>query len=260
MMRFALGIEYDGSNYCGWQRQNHVNSVQQEVEKALSKIVNQPTAVVCAGRTDTGVHGFNQVIHFDSPVDRGQAAWELGMNTNLPKDIAVKWSRPVSDDFHARFSATARQYRYIIYNKRLRPAIMQKGLSHCHFPLNAELMHQAAQQLVGEHDFTSLRTVHCQANSPVRTIHFCNVSRNGDYVIIDIKANAFLQHMVRNIAGTLMRVGRELETINWVGEVLAMKNRCKAGITAPSAGLYFIDVDYPEHFGLPKNNEGGLFL
>ncbi len=259
-MRFALGIEYDGSNYCGWQRQNHVNSVQQEVEKALSKIVNLPTQVVCAGRTDTGVHGFNQVIHFDSPVDRGQAGWELGINTHLPKDIAVKWSCPVSDDFHARFSATARQYRYVIYNSKLRPAILNKGLSHCHFPLDEKLMHTAAQHLVGEHDFTSFRTVHCQANTAKRTIMYCNVSRHGDYVVINIKANAFLQHMVRNIAGSLMRVGRKVETVDWVAEVLAHKNRCLAGMTAPSGGLYFIDVDYPEHFNLPKNSSGGIFL
>lgn len=259
-MRFALGIEYDGSNYCGWQRQNHVNSVQQEVEKALSKIVNQATQVVCAGRTDSGVHGTNQVIHFDSPVDRGQAAWQLGMNTNLPKDIAVKWSCNVTDDFHARFSATARQYRYIIYNSRLRPAILSKGLSHCHYPLNAELMHSAAQQLVGKHDFTSFRTVHCQANSPIRTILHCNVSRQGDYVIIDIKANAFLHHMVRNIAGSLIRVGREIESIPWVKDVLELKNRCLAGMTAPSGGLYFVDVDYPEHFNLPKASNGPLFI
>ncbi len=259
-MRFALGIEYDGSRYCGWQRQNHVNSVQQEVEKALSKIVNQPTEVVCAGRTDTGVHGTNQVIHFDSPIDRGQAAWELGMNTNLPKDIAVRWSKPVSDDFHARFSATARQYRYVIYNSRLRPAILAKGLSFCHYPLDADLMNEAAQQLVGQHDFTSFRTVHCQANSPVRTIIHLNVSRTGDYVVIDIKANAFLHHMVRNIAGSLIRIGRGIETVEWLGDVLALKNRCRAGMTAPSGGLYFVDVDYPEHFNLPQVNNGPLFL
>ena len=259
-MRFALGIEYDGTKYFGWQRQNHVISVQQEVETALSKIINQPTQVVCAGRTDTGVHGTNQVVHFDSPIDRGQAAWQLGMNTNLPKDIAVKWSTQVSEDFHARFSATARQYRYVIYNSALRPAILAKGLSHCHYPLDETLMHAAAQQLVGKHDFTSFRTVHCQANSPVRTILHCNVSRQGSYVVIDIKANAFLHHMVRNIAGSLIRVGRNIETIEWVAEVLEQKNRCQAGMTAPSGGLYFVDVDYPEHFNLPKSNSGPLFL
>ncbi|QBY05295.1 tRNA pseudouridine(38-40) synthase TruA [Thalassotalea sp. HSM 43] len=259
-MRFALGIEYDGSNYCGWQRQNHVNSVQQELEKALSKVVNQPTEVICAGRTDTGVHGTGQVIHFESPVDRQERAWTLGVNTNLPKDIVVKWGKRVDDDFHARFSATARQYKYIIYNSPCRPAIFHKGLSFCYYPLDEKLMHQAAQQLVGTHDFTSYRTVHCQANSPLRTVLHCNVSRVGSYVIVDIKANAFLHHMVRNIVGSLMRVGRRVESIEWISEVLAQRNRCMAGITAPSGGLYFVDVDYPEHFNIPKPEPGPLFL
>lgn len=259
-MRFALGIEYDGSNYCGWQRQNHVNTVQQELEKALSIVVNQPTEVICAGRTDTGVHGTGQVVHFESNVDRGERAWTLGLNTNLPKDIAVKWGTQVSDDFHARFSATARQYKYVIYNGTKRPAIFHKGLSHCYDALDHNLMNKAAQHLVGTHDFTSYRTVHCQASSPLRTVLHCKVSRVGEYVIIDIKANAFLHHMVRNIAGSLMRVGRNLEATNWIAEVLALKNRCKAGMTAPSGGLYFVDVDYPEQFSIPKPESGPLFL
>ena len=259
-MRFALGIEYDGSNYCGWQRQNHVNSVQQELEKALSKVVNTPTEVICAGRTDTGVHGTGQVIHFDSPVDRGERAWTLGINTHLPQDISVKWGQSVSDDFHARFSATARRYKYIIYNGTKRPAIFHKGLSHCYDALDADLMNQAAQHLVGEHDYTSYRTVHCQANSPVRTIKHLKVTRQGQYVIIDIKANAFLHHMVRNIAGSLIRVGRKIETVDWIGEVLEQRNRCKAGMTAPSGGLYFVDVDYPQEFNIPKPEDGPLFL
>ncbi|WNC73501.1 tRNA pseudouridine(38-40) synthase TruA [Thalassotalea psychrophila] len=259
-MRIALGIEYDGSNYCGWQRQNHVASVQEKLEKAISVVVNQPTEIVCAGRTDTGVHGTGQVVHFDSPVDRGDRAWTLGVNTNLPKDISVKWSQSVTEDFHARFSATARRYKYIIYNGTKRPAIFHKGLSHCHDHLDATLMHQAAQHLVGKHDFTSYRTVHCQSHSPVRTIIHCNVFRQGEYVVIDIKANAFLHHMVRNIAGSLMRVGRKIETVEWIDEVLAHKNRCKAGMTAPSGGLYFIEVDYPEQFNIPQTENGPLFL
>ncbi|WP_068545657.1 tRNA pseudouridine(38-40) synthase TruA [Thalassotalea crassostreae] len=259
-MRFALGIEYDGSNYCGWQRQNHVNSVQQELERALSKVVNQPTEVICAGRTDTGVHGTNQVIHFDAPVDRGERAWTMGINTNLPKDISVRWGMRVADDFHARFSATARRYKYVIYNSPLRPAIFHKGLSHCYEHLDEVLMHEAAQQLVGKHDFTSYRTVHCQASSPERTVLHLNVTRQGNYVVIDIKANAFLHHMVRNIAGSLIRVGRKQETVAWIGDVLSMKNRCKAGMTAPSGGLYFVGVDFPEHFNIPQQNAGPLFL
>jgi tRNA pseudouridine38-40 synthase len=259
-MRYALGIEYDGKNYFGWQRQNNVISVQQELEQALSKIADEPIAVICAGRTDTGVNATNQVVHFETDKKRKDVAWTLGVNTHLPKDIAVTWVHEVADDFHARFSATARQYRYIINNNRLRPAILSSGISHCHHRLNENLMHQAAQLLLGRNDFTSFRTVHCQSHSPLRTLYHCNVTRHGDFVIIDIKANAFLHHMVRNIAGSLMRVGQELAPISWIKEVLEAKNRCVAGITAPSAGLYFVDVDYPEHFSIPKRRLGPLFL
>ncbi|WP_440873839.1 tRNA pseudouridine(38-40) synthase TruA [Thalassotalea sp. PLHSN55] len=259
-MRYALGIEYDGEKYFGWQRQNNVISVQEVLEKALSKIADEPIAVFCAGRTDTGVNATNQVVHFDTDKVRKDVAWTLGVNTNLPSDVAVTWVKQVDEDFHARFSATARNYRYIIYNNPLRTAILNKGLSFCHYPLDEKLMHQAAQHLVGKHDFTSFRTVHCQSHSPVRTIHHCNVTRYGDYLVIDIKANAFLHHMVRNIAGSLMRVGQEIESIDWIKEVLEAKNRCMAGMTAAGGGLYFVDVDYPEHFDIPKRNLGPLFL
>jgi tRNA pseudouridine38-40 synthase len=259
-MRYALGIEYDGKNYCGWQRQNHSPSVQEHLEKALSKIAAEPIQVVCAGRTDTGVSATNQVIHFDTNKVRKDVAWTLGVNTNLPSDIAVRWVKPVTDEFHARFSATARRYRYVIYNARLRPAILSNGLTFFHHPLDEKLMHQAAQILVGKHDFTSFRTVHCQSHSPVRTLLHCNVTRHGNYVILDVKGNAFLHHMVRNIAGSLMRVGQSIEPISWVEEILKAKNRCLAGITAPSNGLYFVDVDFPEVFDLPKPTLGPLFL
>lgn len=259
-MRYALGVEYDGERYCGWQRQSNVISVQETLEKALSKVADEPIQVQCAGRTDTGVNATNQIVHFDTDKIRKDVAWTLGVNTNLPADIAVSWVKQVDDSFHARFSATARQYRYIIHNNRLRSAILSKGLSFCHYPLDEKLMHQAAQHLIGKHDFTSFRTVHCQSHSPVRTIHHCNVSRIGQYIIIDIKANAFLHHMVRNIAGSLMRVGQELETIDWIKEVRDAKNRCLAGMTAAAGGLYFVDVDYPEEFDLPARNPGPLFL
>lgn len=259
-MRYALGIEYDGKNYCGWQRQKEVKSVQQCLEKALSKVANETIDVVCAGRTDTGVNATNQVIHFDFDKPRKDVAWTLGVNSNLPKDIAVKWMKPVSDDFHARFSATARRYRYIIYNSPLRSAILPSGLSFNHQPLNEKLMQQAAQHLVGKHDFTSFRTVHCQSHSPVRTLHHCNVNRLGNYLVIDVKGNAFLHHMVRNISGSLMRVGQGIETIDWIKEVLEAKNRCLAGMTAAAGGLYFVGVDYPVEFDLPKPPMGPLFL
>ncbi len=259
-MRYALGIEYDGKNYCGWQKQKSVVSVQQKLEQALSKIADEPIEVVCAGRTDTGVNATNQVIHFDTTKNRKDTAWTLGVNTHLPNDIAVTWVSAVSDDFHARFSATARRYRYIIYNNKLRPAILCNGISHCHYALDETLMHQGAQHLVGKHDFTSFRTVHCQSHSPVRTIQHCEITRQGEYIIVDIKANAFLHHMVRNIVGSLMRVGQSQESTLWIKEVLELKNRCMAGMTAPPEGLYFVEVDYPEQFILPKRPFGPLFL
>jgi len=259
-MRYALGIEYDGSKYCGWQRQKSVVSVQQTLEKALSKIADETIEVFCAGRTDTGVNATNQVVHFETEKIRKDVAWTLGVNTHLPSDVAVSWVQQVRDDFHARFSATARQYRYIIYNKRLRSAILSHGLSFCHYPLDEKLMHLAAQYLVGRHDFTSFRTVHCQSHSPVRTLMHCNVSRKGDYLILDVKGNAFLHHMIRNIAGSLMQVGQGKRPVEWINEVLQAKNRCVAGMTAAAAGLYFVDVDYPTEFGIPKRQLGPLFL
>ncbi|WP_448564554.1 tRNA pseudouridine(38-40) synthase TruA [Thalassotalea ganghwensis] len=259
-MRYALGVEYDGSQYYGWQRQKNVISVQETLEKALSKIANEPIEVVCAGRTDTGVNATNQIIHFDTNQKRKDVAWTLGVNTNLPADVAVTWVKEVNEDFHARFSATARRYRYIIYNNNLRSAILSKGLSFCHYPLDEKLMNQAAQYLVGKHDFTSFRTVHCQSHSPVRTLYHCNVTRYRDYLVLDVKGNAFLHHMVRNIAGSLMRIGQGLEPVEWIQEVLHAKNRCLAGITAPAGGLYFVDVDYPEEFQLPQRHLGPLFL
>mgnify|MGYP000356017031 FL=1 len=259
-MRYALGVEYDGKNYCGWQRQKNVASVQQALEVALSNIADESIEVICAGRTDTGVNATNQVVHFDTNKIRKDVAWTLGVNTHLPNDIAVTWVKEVSADFHARFSATARRYRYIIGNTRLRSAILSSGISHCHFPLDENLMHQGAQYLLGRNDFTSFRTVHCQSHSPNRTLIHCNVSRQGSFIIIDIKANAFLHHMVRNIAGSLMVIGQAKQPVSWIKEVLDAKNRCVAGMTGPSAGLYFVDVDYPAEFDIPKRNLGPLFL
>lgn len=259
-MRYALGVEYDGKNYCGWQRQKSVKSVQETLEKALSKIADEPIEVVCAGRTDTGVNATNQVVHFDTDKIRKDVAWTLGVNTHLPKDISVTWVKQVSTEFHARFSATARRYRYIIYNNNLRSAILSHGISHCHYPLDEQLMQEGAQHLIGRHDFTSFRTVHCQSHSPVRTIEHCQVTRHGQYIVVDIKANAFLHHMVRNIVGSLMRVGQSLEKTTWIKDVLALKNRCMAGVTALPEGLYFVDVDYPDEFEIPKRNLGPLFL
>lgn len=259
-MRIALGIEYDGAKYRGWQRQQDVISVQGELEKALSKIANQPVEVFCAGRTDAGVHGTGQVVHFDVDCERPLKAWAMGVNTHLPKDIAVRWSKEVSEDFHARFSATARRYRYVICNTALRPAILSHGVSHYHGDLDEKLMHEAGQYLLGENDFTSFRATYCQANSPWRCLHHLKVTRHGQYVIIDIKANAFLHHMVRNITGSLIKVGRGEEKPEWMGWLLEQKDRSIAGATAKPGGLYLIEVDYPEEFGIPKVPAGPLFI
>src|SRR5690606_35819389 len=209
-MRIALGIEYDGAAFYGWQRQLEVNSVQQELETALSKIANQPIVVFCAGRTDAGVHATGQVVHFDSPVTRDNRSWVMGTNSQLPDAVSVRWSKPVADDFHARFSATARRYRYIIYNHKYRPAILRSGLSHYHQKLDTDLMQQGANYLLGKHDFSAFRALYCQSRSPVRTLHHLTITRHNDYIVLDIKANAFLHHMVRNIAGSLLEVGMQV--------------------------------------------------
>lgn len=259
-MRIALGIEYDGSQYFGWQRQREVPSVQAEIEKALSKIADQPITVQCAGRTDAGVHGISQVVHFDTQVERPMSAWTLGMNANLPSDIAVRWAKEMSDDFHARFSATARRYRYIIFNHNMRPAILGSGVSHYVGELDEQKMHEAGQCLLGEQDFTSFRALQCQSHSPVRNISHLNVQRYGHYVVLDIKANSFVHHMVRNIAGTLIKVGLGEAEPEWVKEVLAVRDRKLAGPTAKAGGLYMVAVDYPASFEIPQAPPGPLWL
>ncbi|MBY6186027.1 tRNA pseudouridine(38-40) synthase TruA [Marinobacter hydrocarbonoclasticus] len=259
-MRIALGIEYDGHGYYGWQRQREVVGVQERLEAAIAKVANHPVEVVCAGRTDAGVHATGQVVHFDAQFDRRPAAWTLGLNANLPDGIAVRWAQEVSDEFHARFSATARRYRYVIYNNRLRPGILRHGVSHYHHPLDEALMHAAGQQLLGENDFSAFRAIQCQSRTPWRNIHHLRVTRQGKYVIIDIKANAFVHHMVRNIAGSLMEVGMGNQPVEWIAELLAGKDRNLAAATAKAEGLYLVEVDYPDQFGLPRAEPGPLFL
>lgn len=259
-MRIALGIEYDGSRYYGWQRQREVPSVQEEVEKALSKIADHPVEVQCAGRTDAGVHGTAQVVHFDTHASRPDGAWTLGMNANLPPDIAVRWVKAVPDDFHARFSATARRYRYIIFNHNMRPAIHAAGVSHYAGHIDAGKMHEAGQCLLGERDFSAFRAVQCQSKSPFRNIMHLNVQRFGHYIVLDIKANAFLHHMVRNITGTLLKVGMGEADGAWVEQVLEGRDRNLAGVTAKAGGLYLVEVDYPAEFALPAAIPGPLWL
>jgi tRNA pseudouridine38-40 synthase len=259
-MRIALGIEYNGAKYYGWQRQKEVISVQEVLEGVVSKIANHQVDVFCAGRTDSGVHATGQVIHFDTTSIRDMKGWSMGVNSNLPDDIAVRWAQPVSDDFHARYSATARRYRYIIYNNRMRPGILRAGLSHYPMPLDEKLMQAATACLLGENDFTSFRAVHCQAKTPHRFIHHVKISRQNDYVIIDIKANAFLHHMVRNIAGSLITIGLGQNPVSWMEQVLHAKDRTKAAATAKAGGLYMIEVDYPTNCNIPKSIPGPLFL
>ena len=250
-MRLALGIEYDGTSYNGWQRQKTGSGVQQRVEKALSVVANHPVEVICAGRTDTGVHASGQVVHFDTDSQRSERGWLLGANTNLPEDVNVTWVAPVSDDFHARFSATSRSYRYKILNRLQRSALHRNRAWWVYEPLEATLMHDAAQQLAGEHDFSAFRAAACQASTAVRTISQISVSRSGDWLTLDVTANAFLQHMVRNITGTLATVGLGEQEVDWVAEVLESRDRKVGGIAAPPHGLTLVDVGYPESFGLP---------
>ncbi|MBE2896539.1 tRNA pseudouridine(38-40) synthase TruA [Pasteurellaceae bacterium HPA106] len=259
-MKIALGVEYNGAHYFGWQRQQHLDSVQQRLEQALSNVANEDIHLFCAGRTDSGVHATGQVVHFETQSERALKAWYLGVNANLPNDIKVRWAKAVRDDFHARFSATARRYRYVIYNHPLRPAILADGLTHYHLPLDHKKMHQAGQQLLGERDFSSFRAAQCQSHTPWRNVHHLNVFRQGDYVVVDIQANAFVHHMVRNIVGSLIEVGNGNQTVEWLAWLQAQCNRTLAPATAKPNGLYLVSVSYPEEFALPKTALGPLFL
>lgn len=258
-MRWALGIEYAGTAYCGWQKQHHSPSVQEVLETALSAVADETISVVCAGRTDTGVHALEQVVHFDSDAQRNDRAWVLGGNANLPADVSIRWALPVTEAFHARFGAVARSYRYVIDNHYHRAALFGERATWTHYPLDADLMHRCAQVLCGEHDFSSFRAQGCQAKSPVRTMESVSVSRKGHFVYVDVKANAFLHHMVRNISGVLMSVGRGENPESWVREVLELKDRKLGGVTAPPTGLYFIKAYYPEVFGLPTEAHWPIF-
>jgi tRNA pseudouridine38-40 synthase len=251
-MIIALGVEYLGTRYCGWQRQTHSPSVQQYVEEALSRVANHPVSVYCAGRTDTGVHATGQVIHFETSAERPEKAWRMGGNAHLPDDISIQWAKPVSDDFHARFSAISRRYRYVILNAPARPAILTGQVTWVREPLDEVSMHQAAQLLVGEQDFSSFQAASCQSPTPFRNVFNVKVERKNEFVVLDITANAFLHHMVRNIAGTLIEVGRGNKAIEWVGDLLQQRDRTLAAPTAAPDGLYFVQANYPGHFALPK--------
>lgn len=251
-MRIALGIEYDGTDFLGWQRLSHGASVQANLERALSFVGAEPITVTCAGRTDAGVHGRCQVVHFDTEVRRDMRAWVLGTCSNLPTSVAVLWAQVVSDDFHARFSARSRRYRYTILNRAVRPALDARYVTWERQPLDAERMHAAAQALIGEHDFSAFRAISCQAAHARREVKQLSVRRDGQQVIVDIEANAFLHHMVRNIVGSLLVVGRGEQPAEWIATLLAGRNREVAGPTAAASGLTFIAPRYEKHWGLPE--------
>ncbi|MCC6561491.1 MAG: tRNA pseudouridine(38-40) synthase TruA [Xanthomonadales bacterium] len=251
MTRYALALEYDGSRFHGWQSQRVGTTVQATLEKAISQVAHHPIAVTAAGRTDTGVHAAFQVVHFDSEAKRVERAWLLGTNTHLPKSAVARWVMPIADDFHARFSAQSRRYRYTILNRLVRPAIARERLSWIRLPLDVDAMQAASRCLLGLHDFTSFRTVACQAHSPVRDLRHIEFSREGDLIHMDIEANGFLHHMVRNIIGSLMQVGHGEKPGDWIAKVLAARDRTLAGVTAPPEGLVFIGPRYERRFGLP---------
>lgn len=251
LMRYALGLEYDGAEFYGFQQQRQSPTVQAELEAALSRVADHPVGVTGSGRTDTGVHAVCQVVHFDTTAGRSERSWILGTNTHLHAGASALWLRAVPADFHARFDAIGRSYRYRILNRWVRPALARRRRAWVRRPLDAAVMHRAAQALVGEHDFSAFRAAGCQAKSPVREVKRVTVTRSGAEVILDITANAFVYHMVRNIAGSLIRVGAGEAEADWVARVLAGRRRADAGITAPPDGLYYLGPEYPAELDLP---------
>ncbi|MCP3675922.1 MAG: tRNA pseudouridine(38-40) synthase TruA [Gammaproteobacteria bacterium] len=258
--RIVLGVEYDGSSYHGWQRQSHAASAQSTLEEALSSIADQKIEVTCAGRTDSGVHATSQVVHFDSTNIRPEKAWLKGTNSLLPRSISIQYAQKVSENFHARFSATSRSYIYIIDNSHVRPAIMGQGLTWYNKRLDVDKMDEACEYFLGEQDFSSFRSSRCQANSANRCITNLSCRRLDNYVVIEISANAFLHHMVRNIVGVLFEIGDGRRKDEWVKVVIDRKDRTKSGVTAPAFGLYLVGVTYPEEFNIPSNMKAPMFL
>ncbi len=249
--RIALGLEYDGRAFCGWQTQPSGCAVQDHVERALAGIAGTPVATICAGRTDAGVHALAQVVHFDTDVERPDTAWVRGGNALLPPAVAITWARAVHGDFHARYSALRRSYRYVLLNRSVRPAADAGRVGWFHLSLDEGRMQVAASALIGEHDFSAFRSSECQAKSPVRVVHGIDIRRNGDYLVMDFCANAFLHHMVRNIVGALVYVGKGAREPGWTAELLAGRDRTRAAPTFDAAGLYLSGVEYDRAFGLP---------
>lgn len=250
-MRIAIGVEYDGRDFHGWETQRQGRTVQQVLERAVAHVADAPVRTVCAGRTDARVHALAQVAHFDTHARRSPRSWVMGANANLPHDVSVLWAQSMDDSFHARFSAVSRSYRYVLLNREVRPAALHGRVSWECRPLDAAAMAQAAHALLGEHDFSAFRAAGCQARNPVRIVHRLEVRREGVFVIIDVRANAFLQHMVRNLAGVLIAIGTGKQPVAWAGQVLAGRDRRLGGVTAPADGLYLTGVEYPPHLQVP---------
>lgn len=252
-MRIALGLEYDGAAFAGWQTQPQGNTVQDAMERALAEIAGAPVRTTCAGRTDAGVHAAAQVVHFDTPAARPENAWVRGVNAHLPDSIAVRWSREVPDEFHARFSARSRNYRYVLYNHAVRPALLHGRVGWFHLPLDLVAMQAGAVHLVGERDFSAFRAVECQAKTPVKTLLQAEVRREGDCIVFDFRASAFLHHMVRNMVGALVYVGKGAHAPEWIAELIARRDRSLAAPTFSPHGLYLSGVEYEARWQLPLN-------
>jgi tRNA pseudouridine38-40 synthase len=259
MARIAVGIEYDGSAYAGWQTQPSLRTVQDIVEQALSRVAAEPLGLTCAGRTDAGVHARAQVAHFDTHAVRSPRSWVLGANSELPRDVALSWAMPVPAHFHARYSAEARTYRYLIVNRLARPALLAGRAAWIHRPLDEGRMREGARALLGEHDFSAFRAAECQAKSPIRRLERISVERHGDCVWIEATANAFLHHMMRNIAGLLIAIGKAEASPEWAQQVLEGRDRTRNAATAPAAGLYLHSVRYPRAFCLPGAPVQGVY-
>lgn len=252
MVRIALGIEYDGAAFHGWQSQAHGNTVQDALERALAEIAGEAVRVSCAGRTDAGVHALAQVAHFDSAAVRPDSAWVRGTNALLPDSVAVRWAQPVAAEFHARYAARSRSYRYLLNNHAVRPALNHGRVGWYHRPLDVAAMRRAAQWLLGEQDFSAFRAAECQARSPLKTLYQADVTRHGDMLVFDFRASAFLQHMVRNIVGALVAIGSGKQPPEWVAALIAGRDRTRAAPTFSPAGLYFAGVEYDPHWRLPE--------